>query len=45
MFRLIKTMFIELLSFGGLLVSDGRVAKCVSLNNQRCIASSKFINI
>ena len=42
MLGFIKIIFIGLLSFGGLLVSDG--AKCVFLNNQLCQARPTLIN-
>ena len=38
-------MFMGLLRFSWLLVSDGYEAKCISLNNQTCHARQMYINI
>ena len=47
MFKIIKKMVIELLSFGGTLASMPNVSKftaCIFLNNQPCMAGSTLID-
>ena len=43
LFRFVKKLFIELLRFGGSLVSGS--VKCVSINNEPCLVRSTLIDL